>query len=84
MGGIQAGHDLDNVFLFIAETDLKIGLCVAAAEATVLPGQQWLWEFEGVDGSLNAAGVCVTLPVGSTWPCFEWKPLFSWPSHHIL
>lgn len=39
MGGIQAGHDLDNVFAFIAELDLKIGLCEAAARATALPGQ---------------------------------------------
>lgn len=47
VGGIQADHDLDNVFAFIAELDLKIDPREAAAKATVPPGRWWVWELGG-------------------------------------
>lgn len=47
MGGIQADNDLDNVFAFVAELDLKIGLREAAADAAVLPDWWWVWEHGG-------------------------------------
>lgn len=64
MGGIQADHDLDNVFAFIAELDLKIDPREAAAKATVPPGQWWVWSLGGLDEALRAAGVCTALPIG--------------------
>lgn len=68
MGGIQADHDLDNVFAFIAELDLKIDPREAAAKATVPPGRWWVWELGGSGWGLESSR-CVHSP--AHWPPYS-------------
>lgn len=65
VGGIQADHDLDNVFAFVAELDLKIDPREAALprpRSRLAGGGSG--SLGGLDEALRAAGVCTALPIG--------------------